>query len=422
MFKEHSFIESIFSVKNSDLNHKLICILGIKFKIRRNLKYKNNFIDLPVDETKILFKTFHGAYTCNPKYIAEEIIKQKLPYKLVWVVDMNILKYIKDFPENIKLVMDETPEADIEQATSKIWISHKRELDTIKRGVLKKSNQIYIQTWHGSLGIKKTGEAVRNKNKKFSAICKQDAEQFDYMISNGTYTTNFFKETFWNNGKILETGHPRNDVFFNKSNNIVEKVYKYLKIDKTKKIILYAPTFREDHDLNCYNINIERVINALNKKQNQDYIFVLRLHPVLNNLKLNFFKNLNTNLIVDATDYSDMQELLAASDIVITDYSSCIYDFMLTYKPGFIFATDKEKYENGRGLYYPLSNTPFPVAENNDELIKNIENFDYEKYKKEVKEFLDNKGCIDDGQASKRVVELIKKIIAEAQNKQEVSE
>ena len=115
--------------------------------------------------------------------------------------------------------------------------------------------------------------------------------------------------------------------------------------------------------------------------------------------------------IIDATDYSDMQELLVATDVLITDYSSSIYDFVLSRKPGFIFATDAEKYDNKRGFYYPLSSTPFLVANNNDEMVKNIENFDENKYKNKVEYFLKEKGCIEDGKASKRVVDLIKDIM-----------
>ena len=115
--------------------------------------------------------------------------------------------------------------------------------------------------------------------------------------------------------------------------------------------------------------------------------------------------------IIDVTMYQDIQELLASADIAITDYSSCIFDFMLTKKPGFIYATDIEEYNTERGFYYPLEETPFPIARNNEELIQNILNFDNEKYQQKVEKFLKDKGCIEDGHASERVVELIKEII-----------
>ncbi len=178
---------------------------------------------------------------------------------------------------------------------------------------------------------------------------------------------------------------------------------------RKKKTILYAPTLREDKDLTCYSLDFKRVLNAVSNKFGNEYVIALRLHPLILELKDKYLQEFND--IVDATDYSDMQELLVASDIIITDYSSCIYDFMLQYKPGFIFATDIKKYDDGRGLYYPLTTTPFPVSDNNEDLIKNIKNFDEKKYKKNVKNFLSVKGCIDDGHASERVVELIKAII-----------
>lgn len=407
-----SFWENIFSVVNDNM-YKQVCILGFKFRFLNKKRFEeaNIYKNLPIQNNKIVFYTLNGSYTCNPKYISEEILKQKLPYDLVWVVDKHILKYLKDFPENIRLVMKDSPEDYIECSTAKIWVSHRRGVEYVKKGFFKRKGQVYIQTWHGSLGIKKTGEASSTKDKEFVKHCRQDAAQFDYMVSNGRYTTNFFKQTFYNCGKILEYGHPRNDIFFKDEHDIKEKVYSILNIPLDKKVVLYAPTFRVKSDISHYDIDFKKVISAMNKKFNHDYVFVLRLHPKFVDLKYQVLQKDVEGLIVDATDYSDMQELLVASDVVITDYSSCIYDFMLSYKPGFIFATDIKNYDNTRGLYYPLTSTPFPVAENNDEMVKNIENFDYEKYKKEVKEFLDGKGCIDDGHASKRVVKLIKSII-----------
>lgn len=106
-----------------------------------------------------------------------------------------------------------------------------------------------------------------------------------------------------------------------------------------------------------------------------------------------------------------MQELLAITDVAITDYSSWIYDFVLLRKPGFIFATDIEEYNNERGFYYPLESTPFPVATNNIQLVENIRRFDNVKYQHDIDLFLKEKGCIEDGEASRRVVELLSGIL-----------
>ena len=404
-----SFIKSIFSTKNNGNGHTQIKIAGIKINIKSSYQDKQYYRNLPIENNKIVFRHHIGSYGCNVKYIAEEILKQKLPYDLVFVVNKNILKFMKDYPENVRLVMTNTQEAYKEYATAKIWIDSERRGAFIKKGLFKRDGQKYIQTFHGSLGIKKTAPDREDVSQNAFRASIADALQIDYLISNSSYTSDFFRRIFWNNGIILETGHPRNDIFFKDTSAVKENVYNKLNINANKKLILYAPTLRENRDLSHYELDFNKLADAFSKKFGGEYAVALRLHPLILDLK-NKYK-LEFNDCINATDYSDIQELLCASDILITDYSSCIYDFMLQYKPGFIFATDRKEYEEGRGLYYPLTSTPFPVAENNEEMINNINDFDYEKYKIKVKEFLKEKGCIDDGNASKRVVEVIKSII-----------
>lgn len=410
-----SLKDRIFSISKIGVDKKQIRIFGIKVRYRTKIEPSFKYEDCLVEENKIVFRTIDGGFSCNPKYIANEIINQNLPYKLVWVVNKNILNYIDDFDrEKIKLVMQGSEEDIKETSTAKIIVDNERRIFYIQKGVFKRKGQIYIQTFHGSLGIKKTGIDRGDYDKNSYAVCVADAKQIDYLISNSKYETDFFKKIFFGYGKILEYGHPRNDPFFEENQSIKEKVYKYFNIQKDKKIVLYAPTLRENRNFDNYDLDFESLIKALNKKFNSDFVVLLRYHPLL-------MQNKNAlsvkNGCINATKYNDMQELLLSSEILITDYSSCIYDFMLSKKIGFIFASDVKEYENGRGLYYPLSTTPFSIAQNNDEMIKNIENFNYEIYKEKVDKFLKEKGCIEDGKASKRVVELIKNLIKNKEKK-----
>ena len=137
----------------------------------------------------------------------------------------------------------------------------------------------------------------------------------------------------------------------------------------------------------------------------------MRFHPTVRAFSQNILAK--SENIIDVTDYPDIQELMLLADIAITDYSSWIYDFVLTRKPGFIYATDLEQYDNERGFYYKLETTPFAIAKNNRELVNNIQNFDMDAYQTKVEEFLKEKGCVEDGKASYRVVEKIKEIIGE---------
>ena len=114
-----------------------------------------------------------------------------------------------------------------------------------------------------------------------------------------------------------------------------------------------------------------------------------------------------TDVAIDVCAYPDIQELMVAADAMVTDYSSCIFDYLLSGKPGFVFAVDLEKQNRERGFYYPLETTPFPIALDSSELCANIRAFDAEKFATDTKSFLASKGCMEDGNASKRVADLI---------------
>lgn len=165
---------------------------------------------------------------------------------------------------------------------------------------------------------------------------------------------------------------------------------------------MYAPTFRDNHRFDCYQIDYERLRNALSDKFGGKWRVLVRFHLNVRRFSKNALEK-NEN-VIDVTDYPDIQELMLISDIAITDYSSWIYDYILTRKPGFIYATDIEDYNNERGFYYKLESTPFPIATDNDALIRNIESFNYDLYHEKLESFLVDKGCMDDGKASSRLV------------------
>lgn len=410
-----SLLEKIFSVTNSGI-YKVITILGISIKIDQTKKYKKICSSLQIDKNKIVFENFKGSsYGCNPKYITEEIIKRKLPYELVWIVkSVTQEEENGNFPPQVRLVSRGRIDALKELASAKLWIDNQRKIYYLRRGLEKKPSQYYIQTWHGSLGIKKIGldSQLSQVENEWIPFGIKDAEMTDYIISNSDFETNVFKSNFFGKGNIKLWGHARNDIFF-KTKEEIEKLKAKIKtefnIQQDKKIMLYIPSFRDDFDLKCFQIDTEMLKRTLNKKFGGDWVIAVRMHPHLKNYSSELFNFSET--VVDASFYPDIQELLVASDGAITDYSSCIFDFMLSRKPAFIFATDIEKYNTDRGFYYPLESTPFPVAINNEQLEQNILNFDNEKYQKDVELFLQDKGCIEDGHAAERIVDLIEKIM-----------
>lgn len=413
------FIEKIFSIKN-DLIYKNITIFGINFKINMQKIRQKELDKIQVDNNVIAFYTHTGGtYGCNPKYIVEEILKRKLPYKILWMCHDKKIYLENDIPKDISVLYYKNFNDLKKFSSAKVYISNERLDNLIVKGWQKKKLQKYIQTWHGSLGIKKFGKSVEtctyfeNNKNKFEYFDK-DGEFIDYLLVNSDYYEPIFKNEWGENKVILKIGTPRNDLFFysdEKKYEIRKKVCKEFNISLDSNLVLYAPTFRPDNRLDCYKLDTENLLSELNKKYSKDWIFLTRLHPKMRELSKELF-DYSSN-IVDVSNYSDIQELLVASDMMITDYSSCVFDFMLSRKPAFIFATDIQKYNTERGFYYPLETTPFPIAVNNKELLKNVENFNLNEYKLKIENFIKEKGCVENGTACKKVVDLIEEIMNE---------
>lgn len=151
------------------------------------------------------------------------------------------------------------------------------------------------------------------------------------------------------------------------------------------------------------------MLHAIRDKFSGECCMLLKGHPHRKDMIV--FENFSDHKVFDVTNYPDMQELLCAADILITDYSSCMWDFSLMYKPCFIYATDIEQYKQERDFYTPMSEWPFPIATNTDELINNILNFNQEEYVQKVKQHHKALGSFEDGHASERICKLIETIV-----------
>ncbi|MDR0485520.1 MAG: CDP-glycerol glycerophosphotransferase family protein, partial [Elusimicrobiota bacterium] len=347
----------------------------------------------------------------------QKILDLNLPFDIVWLIKEGVGKDC--FPKQIRFTDFNSNKAVYELSTAKVIVSNIRIGRQARAGWNKKPKQKYIQLWHGSLGIKRveTASKVFEKDSKvFASIysfIQYDSARTDYAISNSAFESAVFRSDLLYKCHIFEYGHPRNDVFFyppEKQKQIKEKVYQKLNLARDAKILLYAPTHRDYGGYNYGYFDAKKIQKAAEKKFGGKFIVLIRLHHNLKHRSNNFFDF--SDFVIDASNYDDMQELLLSADIAITDYSSCIFDFMLCKKPAFIIANDIERYNNVRGFYYGFEYTPFLIAKNNDELVANIKNFDSVKYQKGVDEFLKSKGCFEDGKASERVVDLIKDIIA----------
>lgn len=394
-------------------DYKVYRLKKTPFVYRKNFTadFCKQYADLPVCKNKVVFDNYMGGgYGCNGKYVLEYLLSEEPEFAkeldLVWITK-DADKRRGMFPQQVRLVEYGSQEAMKEYATARIWVNNFQMVHYLNKGLVKREGQTYIQMWHGSFGIKKieSGVGYLQKDKAWLALAKKNAQYTDYWISNSTFETNVYKEAFWGAEEILEYGHPRNDIFFGDTTQICDKVREAYGIDRDRKILLYVPTFRDQNKGQAKMPEVEKLLQSMEKRFDGRWIFALRNHPRhVGDLQV----SQQSGSAVDVTDYPDIQELLAAADVVLTDYSSAIFDFVLTKKPGFLLVEDYEEYRDLRGLYYPPEESPFPVAYSQQELLENMERFDEQDYLKKADEFLERMESAEDGKAAERVVLLIK--------------
>lgn len=397
---------------------------------------------IKVNDNQVFFYTFQGTYTCNPKYISEELERRNADVTIYWALKNP--KSMGEFSDSTRVIPVKINIYEYFEAamSSKILITNAIIGDKNYMIPIKK-NQVLIETWHGSLGLKRFDPKSYNSSKDWPKAMAKTGKQTSYCISNSAFEDDVYRDTFWAEGtEIMRFGHPRNDILFDdgtKTAEILDKVLlKYKVFERVQKIIakenkdiedfvmpeidkkdihfiMYAPTFRDDHNFSVYNIDFNMLLDTLTEKYGGHWFLLLRYHPtVLQEQKT--ANKLKSPRIVNVSNYTDIQELMLIADMGISDYSSWMFDYMLTRKPLFVYAADLAFYKSERSFYYPIESTPFPVAVSNNKLIENIKNFNNEEYVKKVNEFIEGKGCVDDGLAAKRTVDLILKIIEDSKN------
>ena len=358
---------------------------------------------------KVVFSQFGGkGYGCNPKAICEEFLRRDEGYELVWILNKQTKKSDAGIPEGVRIVRGRKAYFDL--FTARVWINNIHFIGFIKNGLYKRKGTIYLNTFHGGITLKSEGTDKKNysEEKQLSErgqLYRKDSEFVDYITSGCPAEDHVLEEFFYGHGEILRFGDARTDVLVNGSETIYQQVREHYNVPDGTKIITYAPTFRSDMSLKWYDLDYERVLDTLEEKYGCPWVMLIRLHPRLADKSAELMPD--SDRFIDASDYRDMQDLAVASDMLISDYSSVITDFMLTRKPALMYVPDLKKYLNRRGMYYKMEDLPFPYALNTDDFIACIKNFDEDLYKKKVDEFLDRIEYLADGHAAERVVDFL---------------
>lgn len=227
----------------------------------------------------------------------------------------------------------------------------------------------------------------------------------DLMTSNSRGTTEIYRRAFGYAGEILECGSPRNDVFFRAPEPFARKVKEYFKLEG-KHLALYAPTWRSDFNTEFLSMDYEQIRKILGRRFGGDWVILIRMHPQNMAEARDIIDDGGT---INATYYDDVQELLVACDVLITDYSSCMFDFAAGGKPCFLYAPDVEEYRDDRDYYFDVYDLPFPLGQNTAELEQKILEFDEEIYQEKLRALYEQVGLNETGHASEYAAQYIEK-------------
>jgi len=273
-----------------------------------------------------------------------------------------------------------------------------------------RKNQYVINTWHGGGAYKKIGIDSYSADKFYKNELKLAAKKTTLFIATCSLFADLISNALMIPRDVFKlVGMPRNDILVKGNAEVRTMVREKIGLSEGQKLVLYAPTYRKINDNTFaesiaieYGINPTIVCNALNHRFGGEWVFGIRLHPVVKDI--NEFRNYN---VLDLTVYDDMQELLLAADAMINDFSSSMWDFMLTGKPGFLYARDLQHYINTTAVYTPVEEWPFPRSTTNEELEQIILEFSEKDYKKKCEAHYKKLGGCETGAATKYVCDYI---------------
>nr|WP_313886424.1 CDP-glycerol glycerophosphotransferase family protein [Bacillus sp. SD088] len=363
----------------------------------------------PPKKKLIIFESFHGKqYSDNPRAIYEYMLEHHIEYEMYWSIDK---RYMEQFRKrhNIRCLQRFSFQWLMKMARARYWIVNSR----LPLWIPKPRETIYVQTWHGT-PLKRLGADIEEvhmpgtNTEKYKQNFTYEATKWDYLLSPNEYSTKIFTSAFNYKKAIVESGYPRNDFLINHNDekNILG-IKKREGIPVNKKVILYAPTWRDDqfYTKGKYKFNLHLDLEKMKNDLGEQYILILRLHYLVSeSLDLSGMED----FVINLSNHEDIRELYVISDMLVTDYSSVFFDYANLKRPMLFYVYDLEDYRDKlRGFYFDFENqAPGPLVKNTNDLIEEIKLIEENGYTppRTTIEFNERFCSLEDGQASKRVI------------------
>lgn len=394
----------------------------VKKKYRRFRKFAKKIVIklykletkiLPIQKDIIVFESNMGRnYTGNPRCIYEEMVRSGLDKKYRCYIMLDDVT--TEVPGSAKKVRRTRTQYFFIMGIAGILVCDSRQ----PKYIIKRNGAQFIQTWHGT-PLKKLALDMDSVNmggetdiEKYKKNFYENTRTWDYLISQNHFSTEVFRRAFAFDKTMLEIGYPRNDILFrcNNTESILELKRK-MGLPEDKKILLYAPTWRDNeyYSKGAYKFNSAMDFDLLREKLGNEYVCIVKYHYLV---KENIDWSSYNGFVYKFDMCEDIAELYLVADMMITDYSSVMFDYSVLKRPMFFFAYDLDDYkDNLRGFYFDfIEEAPGPIKRTTEDLIKSIENYNTEEYRNKYEAFHNKYNHADDGNASKKVIQLIEKM------------
>ena len=384
---------------------------------KRRVYYWWRCLRITPDEKTVVFNSFNGkTYGCSPKAVYEYMLTQDefKDWTFIWAFkNAKKHRFLKENPNTI--VVKQTARIyERKLAGAKYWITNYRVPDHI----WPQKDQVYVQCWHGT-PLKRLGYDLETSENAIDSIADirkkyaMDAAKFNYILSPSGFASEKFISA-WNlketnmEDKVMEIGYPRDDFLINHTPEDIRMIKEKLEIPEDKKVILYAPTWRDNqHEAGTgftYDLNVD--FDALREKLGDEYVILFRVHYLVAS-KFSFDDY--EGFIYNVSNYDDINHLYLIADLLITDYSSVFFDYGILKKPMLFYMYDLDDYKDSiRGFYFGIDKLPGRIITKEEELPDairdSIDNFVYDEKYREFNETFSKR---EDGQASKRFVDWV---------------
>ena len=353
----------------------------------------------PVLGDTVLFDSWRGEYSDNPRAISEELHRRGTDLKHVWVLDPARAGEVPDWvvpvaPGSIR---------HLSMLGRARYLVANRTVPGFHR---KRPGTTFLQTWHGT-PLKRLGFEDRKGDSRELRQARRTLEQnvpnWDLLLSPNHFSTPILRQAFGYSGEVVETGYPRNDLLLSpEADEIRARTRARLEIPASRVVVLYAPTFRDDAPFSR-GPDVQQLARGLG----DEYVVLLRAH----NIDARALSLGRDASFKDVSRYPDNRELFLAADVLVADYSSLIFDFAVTGKPIILFTPDLEHYRDElRGFYFDLeAEAPGPLLATVAEVKAAIEDLDgvVERSKEAYARFVERFCHLDDGHASERAVDAL---------------